>query len=62
MIRVALANEKRNALKREADSSASMKVLIAAAQAKQRARQYSAGDGCWFVGAVQWECLVSCGP
>ncbi|KAG0604909.1 hypothetical protein M758_9G018500 [Ceratodon purpureus] len=40
---VALANEKRNALKREADSSASMKVLIAAAQAKQRARQYSTG-------------------
>lgn len=43
MIRVALANEKRNALKREGDASASMKVLIAAAQAKQRARQYSTG-------------------
>ena len=51
IIRVALANEKRTVLKREADSSASMKVLIAA-QAKQRARQYSTGERCgclWLV-------------
>ncbi len=41
--RVALANEKRNALKREGDASASMKVLIAVAQAKQRARHVSTG-------------------
>ena len=54
VIRVALANEKRNALKREADSSASMKVLIAAAQAKQRARQFTTGKRCrcFVVGVV----------
>nr|XP_024381171.1 protein HUA2-LIKE 1-like [Physcomitrium patens] len=43
---VALANEKRNALKREGDSSASMKALIAAAQVKQRAKQnFTGGSG-----------------
>lgn len=48
-IRVALANEKRNALKREGDSSASMKALIAAAQVKQRAKQNFTGDNLWFL-------------
>lgn len=50
--RVLLAIEKRNALKREGDSSASMKVLIAAAQAKQRARHSSTGKElhlCYFL-------------
>ncbi len=56
--RVALANEKRNALKREGDASASMKVLIAVAQAKQRARHVSTG-GSTALGSAELQKLTN---